>query len=129
MTLSLAGPAADSVLALILNGTAFAGFAGVFVQLHDGPPGAAGTANLAGETVRQAAGSFIRSSPGVWTNAAIIVWNGVPTTETYADCTLWSAASGGTFIASGTVTSVAVLAGGTFQIAPGGLSVSLPVAS
>ena len=42
---------------------------------------------------------------------------------------LWSAASGGGFIASGSITAGAILAGQNFQIPAGGMSVSLPVAS
>jgi hypothetical protein len=43
--------------------------------------------------------------------------------------TLWSASSGGTFIASGAVTAGAILAGQNFTIPASGLSVTLPVAS
>jgi hypothetical protein len=120
---------ANEVLALLLNGTAFAGFSATYVQLHTGAPGAAGTANVAGNNVRQPAGTFQTPLSGVTSNVAAITWTAVPTSETYSHASLWSAASGGTFIASGSVTAAAVTAGQNFAIAAGGLAVSLPVAS
>jgi hypothetical protein len=122
------GPA-NSVLALLFNGTAFAGFATPFAQLHVGSPGAAGTTNPAGNTVRQATGAIATPVGGSATNVAAINWTSVSTSETYSHVSIWSAASGGTFIASGTITAAAVVAGNNFQIAIGGMTVSIPVAS
>ena len=51
------------------------------------------------------------------------------TSETYTHVSLWSAATSGTFIASGSITAAAITAGQNFTIAAGGLAVSLPVAS
>jgi hypothetical protein len=119
---------ANSVLGLLLNGSAFGGFAATYAQLHTGAPGAAGTTNIAGNNVRQAAGTFTGSG-GSMTNSAAINWTSVSTSETYNHVSLWSASSGGTFIASGSITAGAILAGQNFQIPASGMSVTLPVAS
>jgi hypothetical protein len=120
---------ANSTLGLLLNGTGFAGFAGVYVQLHTGAPGSVGTANVAGNTVRQAAGVMATPSGGSTTNSTAINWTSVSTSETYSKVSLWSAPSGGTFIASGSITAAAIVAGQNFQIPAGGIVVSLPVAA
>jgi hypothetical protein len=120
---------ANAVLGLLLNGTAFAGYSVVYAQLHVGAPGPSGTANVAGNNVRQSAGAFAAPSGGATTNSSPINWTSVSTSETYSHVSLWSAASGGTFVASGSITAGAILAGQNFQIPAGGMSVSLPVAS
>jgi hypothetical protein len=120
---------ANSVLALLLNGTSFAGFSATYVQLHTGAPGSAGTANIAGNNTRQAAGAFAAPSGGSTTNSAAVNWTSVPNNETYTHVSLWSASTSGTFIASGSITAGAILSGQNFQIPSGGMSVSLPVAS
>jgi hypothetical protein len=126
---NVASGVANSILAALVNGTSFAGFATPYVQLHTGAPGAAGTSNIAGNNVRQPAGSFAAPSAGSTSNSAAINWTSVSTSETYSHVSLWSAASGGTFIASGSITAGAVLSGQNFQIAANGISVSIPVAS
>jgi hypothetical protein len=120
---------ANSILALILNGTAFAGFSTPYVQLHTGAPGAAGTANVAGNNTRVASGAFAAPAGGSTTNSAAINWTSVSTSETYSHVSLWSAVSGGTFICSGSIAASAITAGQNFQIAAGAMTVSLPVAS
>jgi hypothetical protein len=120
---------ANSVLGLLLNGTGFAGFSPVYVKLHVGPPGAAGTSNPAGNTTRQSAGAFATPAGGSTTNTAAVNWTSVSTSETYSHVSLWDSPTTGTFIASGSITASAILAGQNFQIPAGGMSVSLPVAS
>jgi hypothetical protein len=120
---------ANSILGLILNGSAFAGFAATYAQLHVGAPGSAGTSNIAGNIVRQAAGAFAAPAGGTTSNSGAINWTSVSTSETYSHVTLWSASSGGTFVASGSITAGAILVGQNFTIPAGGLSVTLPVAS
>ena len=120
---------ANSVLNALVNGVSFAGFSATYALLHVGAPGAAGTSNIAGKNVRQAAGAFATPSGGTTSNSGAITWSSVSTAETYSHVTLWSASSGGTFIASGSITAGAILVGQTFTIPAGGLSVTLPVAS
>lgn len=99
-----------------------------WVQLHTGAPGASGTANVAGNTVRMQA-TWNSAASGSATNNGDIVWTSVSTSETYADATLWSASTGGTFGGSGTVTSSAITSTNNFKIASGGLSVSYTLAT
>ena len=120
----------DNFLAQFLNGTASTiVLGGLYCELHIGAPGAAGTANPALNTTREAAGTFTAPSGGSASNTAAITWTSVPDTETYTDVALWTAATGGTFVASGTITGGAVQAGNTFTIPIGDLVVSMPVAS
>jgi hypothetical protein len=121
--------AANSVLALLLNGTAFSGFATPYVQLHTGAPGAAGTTSIAGNNTRQPTGAFATPSGGSTTNNAAINWTSVSTSETYSHVSLWSASTAGTFICSGAISASAITAGQNFQIPAAGMTVSLPVAS
>jgi hypothetical protein len=119
----------NALLASILNGTAFTTYSNPYVQLHTGNPGAAGTSNIAGESTReQMTGTFVVSA-GASTNPAAVNWTSVSTAETYTDVSLWSLATGGTFLGSGTITANAVSVGDNFQIPIGDLSISMPTAS
>lgn len=119
----------NALLASILNGTAFTTYTNPYVQLHTGDPGAAGTANVAGESTReQALGTFVVSG-GSTTNPDAVNWTSVTTAETYSYVTLWSASTGGTFLASGTITANAVAVGDNFSIPIGDMTISMPTAS
>ena len=119
----------NAFLASILNGTAFTTYTNPWVQLHVGEPGPAGTSNPAGETVRQqATGTFVISG-GSTTNPVALNWTSVSTAETYTFISLWSASSGGTFLASGVITANAVLIGDNFSVPIGDAAISMPVAS
>ena len=120
---------ANSILSALVNGGSFIGFSPVYAKLHTGPPGAAGTSNPAGNTVRQSCGTFAAPAGGATSNSAAVTWTSVSTAETYSHVSLWDAASGGTFIASGSITAGPILVGQNFTIPAGGMSVSLPVAS
>lgn len=119
----------NALLASILNGTAFTTYTNPYVQLHTGAPGSAGTSNVAGESTReQAAGTFIISG-GSTTNPDAVNWTSVSTAETYTNVSLWSLATGGTFLASGTITANAVEVGDNFSIPIGDMTISMPTAS
>lgn len=125
---------ANAILASTLNDTAFTSFTfgPVFVQLHTGAPGAAGTTNVAGNSTRVTCGSnpgFTSPSAGATANSNALNWTSVSTTETYTHITMWSASSGGTFLYSGAITASGVTVGDNFQIAAGGISISQTVAS
>ena len=104
-----------------------------WIQLHTGAPGAAGTANVAGNATRKdASAAFAPASGGVATSDVTLSWTDpeVDTSEDYTHCTFWSASTAGTFGFSGTVTANAVDASGdTFSIPVGSLTVTLTVAS
>lgn len=128
---STLGPSAATnadFLGIILNGAADVGPHGpLFIQLHLGNPGAAGTSNPAANTTRQPAGTWTGSG-GTWHNAAAIAWT-VTAAETYTNMSLWTAATGGTFVGSGTISGGTVTNPSTFTIAIGGATASCPPAS
>lgn len=68
----------------------------LFVKLHKGIPGTAGTENEAGETTRKEAGTM--SGTTTLKNAAAIKWTAVSTAETYKYVSFWTAVTAGTFI-------------------------------
>jgi len=104
-----AGLHAVNVANKILNvyrNTAFAAIATVYVQLHTGDPGAAGTTAVSvGDATRKqaswnaaAGGSMaLSSSPANWTNGG--------TSETINYISLWDQSSSGNFLQSASVGS------------------------
>lgn len=97
----------------------------VFVKLHTGDPGAAGTSNAATETTRKAA-SFAAASAGVANTDADMAWTSVAGTETYSHVSLWDDVSAGNFLGSDSLdTQRAVTAGDNFTLAAGNVSVTL----
>jgi len=118
---------AASILDAIGNATAFS-FSAVWIKLHVGDPGAAGTANPAGHTTRMQA-SFGNASGGAISNDAALVWTSVSTAEDYTHFSAWTASTAGTFEFSGLITANAVLVGDTFTIPVGDLDLTLAVAA
>lgn len=104
--------------------------ANVYVKLHLGDPGAAGTSNPAVNTTR-AAVQFAAAAGGVKTSNTDASWTSVSTSETYTHFSLWSTVgpAGGTFLYSGTITGGAVVAGNDAKIASGSLAVNVTPAS
>lgn len=132
MAVGLASAFSNSILDAIGNNTDPANLpiASVFVKLHVGDPGAAGTANPATNTTRKSV-SFGAASGGVMSNDADIAWTAgeVTGSEDYTHWSLWTASSGGTFIGSGPITANAVVAGDTFTIPTGDLDLSFNTAA
>lgn len=105
--------------------TTYTANSAVYVQLHTGDPGVAGTSNVATETTRKEA-TFGAASSGALTNDADIEWTGVSTTETYSHIAAFTASSGGTFLGSDDLSSTAaVTAGDTFRIPAGDLDIAI----
>lgn len=100
----------------------------VWVQLHVGDPGAAGTANPATETARRQV-SFAAASGASLVSDADVSWVNISGGQDAEFFSAWSAATTGNFLFSGTIVSDAYTAGDTFTIPSGSLSVSLAVAS
>jgi hypothetical protein len=109
------------------NNTSFA-VASVYVKLHVGDPGAAGTANAATETTRKEA-SFAAASSGSLASDAALTWTNIAGSQDATHFTAWDNISAGNFLFSGTITANAYTAGDTFTIASGSLTVSLTLAS
>jgi hypothetical protein len=121
MALGLSTAAANSLLDSL-------GSSYTWVKLHVGDPGAAATANAAGNTTRQQA-TWGSASGGLKSNTNAITWTGVSTSEDYTHFSVWSASTAGNFGFSGSVTANAVTSGDSFTIAIGDLDVSLAVAA
>lgn len=96
-----------------------------YIKLHIGDPGEAGTANAAAETTRKAITSAATAN-GVFTSTNALTWTSVSTSETYSYVSLWDAVTAGNCLWSGALTtSRAVIAGDSFEIAIGSLTVTL----
>ena len=100
----------------------------VYVKLHTGDPGAAGTANPATETTRKSV-SFAAASAGSLASDAAVTWTNIAGSEDATHFTAWDNLSAGNFLFSGTITANPYTAGDTFTIASGALTVSLTLAS
>jgi hypothetical protein len=118
---------ANSWLDALGNNTSYA-VTQVYVKLHVGDPGANGTSNAATETTRKAA-SFAAASSGSLASDAAITWTNIAGSQDATHFTCWDNPSAGNFLFSGTVTANAYVAGDTFTISSGSLTVSLTVAS
>jgi hypothetical protein len=114
----------DKVMDCLFNATTFTGITDVYVKLHTGDPGDAGTSNAAGETTRKIA-TFGASSGGAVSNDAALTWTNVSTSEDYTHFSLWDNVSAGNCLGTGTITANAVTAGDTFTIAIGDLDYSV----
>jgi hypothetical protein len=88
----------------------------VYLKLHTGDPGEAGTSNAATETTRKSV-AFSAASSGSISSSATVEWTNVSTTETYSHWSLWDNSTAGNCLWSGALSSsAAVTAGDTFQI-------------
>ena|SRR5688500_17863187 len=98
----------------------------VWVQLHLGDPGSAGTSNPAGETDR-VQGTFGAAASGrAISNTVAIEWTNVSNTETYTWVSLWDASVAGNFLGRDDLSSpAAVTAGDTFRLPIGDLDLSI----
>lgn len=111
-------------------GTTFTAPATLFVQLHTGDPGAAGTANVSvGSTTRNAITQGAAASGSQANSAAPAAWTNGGTSETLTHISVWSASTAGTFFYSVALTaSQAWASGNTFTLTS--LSISLtPIAA
>lgn len=117
----IANAGANAALDNAISGT-------VWVQLHTGHPGAAGTTSIATNSTRKSC-TFAAAAGGVKATNSDLLWSSVPATETYAYFTLWSASTGGTFLWSGSISGGGVTLGQDFDVASGQLSVSFAEAA
>jgi hypothetical protein len=88
----------------------------VYVKLHTGDAGEAGTTNAATETTRKVA-AWATAASGSIATSATLEWTNVAATETYSHWSMWDASTGGNCLWTGALSSsAAVTAGDTFQI-------------
>ncbi len=122
---------ANNLLAILTSGTAFPSPpATVYMQLHTGQPGAAGTANISAGSATRVAAAFGTPSGGTASQSGTAPsWTNGGTSETLAYVSLWSAATGGTFYWSFALTSSqSWVAGNTFTMTSYSLGFS-PIAA
>lgn len=98
----------------------------VWVKLHLGDPGAAGTTNPAAETTRKQGTFGAAASGGAISNTAAIEWTALPAAETFTHVSFWSASTAGTFLGSDDLSSpAAVVINDVFRIPIGDLDLSV----
>lgn len=111
----------------VLRGTTYTGLAGLFVKLHTGDPGSAGTANASAVTTRNAL-SLNAASGGSATLSSLGSYS-MTSTETISDVSLWDNATAGSFVVSGQLSaSKAVNNGDTLSFTTFTLSIT-PIAA
>lgn len=118
---------ADKWLDALGNASSFS-VTTVYIKLHVGDPGAAGTSNAATETTRKSV-SFGAASGGLMSNDADITWTNISGSQDATHFTLWDDPTAGNFLGSGTITANAYTAGDTYTIPTGDLDLSLTIAS
>lgn len=127
MTLGLSPTTASAIFLAMLQGTSFA-YGAVWAQEHDDDPGADGSANVTGGSVRVDVSACFGSSPDTSTPGVVTILNDEPlgpfssTSTIYLS--LWSAEGGGTFICSGEA-----IIGADLTVAIGDCSLQFPVAA
>jgi phage gp29-like protein len=127
MATGLSSYLATALMDAVGNATAYSA-SSVYIKLHVGDPGAAGTANPATELTRKAV-SFGPANAGLLTSDADITWVNIAGSQDSTFFTAWDNLSAGNFLFSGTITGNPYTAGDTYTIASGSLSASLVVAS
>lgn len=103
LDLTISGDLSDTAAAAILNAiarnTSYSN-AAMYVQLHTGAPGSAGTSNVAGNSTRQAITFGTAAASRAISNTAAPAWTAVGTAETYTYASVWSASTAGTYLGS-----------------------------
>lgn len=133
MAVGLSATVANDFLEWIANASAVAAApANIWIQLHTGDPGAAGTANVAGNATRKDLTAAMGTvSGGAVSNTSAITWTAgeVDTSEDYTHWSIFDASTAGTFICSGLMTANAVTVGDEFTIPIGDLDLTLSTAA
>ena len=89
----------------MLRGVAFAAPAGLYMKLHTGDPGAAGTANASGTTTRMAI-TLSAASGGSISMSGTLSWTSwAAGTETISHVSLWDNVSAGIVLWTGALAS------------------------
>lgn len=114
MSEGLAASRANSILNVLRN-TTYTGIAAVYVKLHTGDPGSAGTANASAVTTRNQV-TWNAASGGSMTLNTLSDW-AMTASETINYITLWTDPTAGTFLESWQLDSgVPVVNGSTFSL-------------
>lgn len=125
MTPGISSTVSNNILNALNDAGSWTAPTEVWIKLHLGDPGAAGSSNAASNTTRQSA-VFGSASAGSATTTNTISWTSVSATESYSHISAWDASTGGAFLWSDALDATRGLtAGDTFTINAGDLDVSL----
>lgn len=98
----------------------------VWVKLHLGSPGTAGTTNPAAETTRKQATFGSAPSAGTISNTVAIEWTSYPANETVTHASFWDASTGGNFLGSDDLPTAKVMSiGDTLRIPVGDFDLAI----
>jgi hypothetical protein len=113
----------------IFTGTAPTTYTTLYVQLHTADPGTAGTTSISVGSTTRVAVTFGTAASGTTTmTTSNPQWTNGGTSETITAISIWSAATSGTYVSSGSLTSSQAWASGNI-IQLSSLSISIPTAS
>ena len=129
MALGLAPATANAILDGLCRSVAWTDPAAVWIKLHVGDPGSAGTSNPASNTTRKQATFGTGAAGGAISNTAAVDWTSVPAAEDYTHFSAWDAETVGAFTFSGTITANAVGVGDNFSIPIGDCDVTVSTAA
>jgi hypothetical protein len=129
MALGLAPTVANGFLNALCRATNYTAPVAIFIQLHIGDPGAAGTSNTATETSRKAITFGSAASGGSISNTAAVTWTGIAGSQDASHYSLWDASTSGNFLGSGLITANAYTAGDTYNMAIGAIVLNFGVAA
>ena len=117
------------LLNVVFNATAYAGQSTLYVQLHTGDPGEAGTSNVASEPTRKSVtfGNATGTAPTQVANDSAPSWTNYPgsVTENVNYVSLWDAVTAGNCVCSGAIGTNNVNPGDTVTFPIGTLIVTL----
>lgn len=130
MGVGLAPAVANALLDALGNAVNYTAPLAVWIKLHIGDPGAAGTANPAVNTTRKQA-SFAVAAANLLTTDTDLTWIGSEVTgsEDYSHYSAWTLVTAGVFLWSGVITANAVVTADQFKILAGDLDCSFIVAT
>lgn len=116
----------NKMLDALAGRTTYTANAAVWVKLHTGDPGAAGTNNAAGETTRKQVTFGSAASAGAIPSTAQVQWTGMSTAETITWVSFWTASTGGTFLANDDLPAAKTVGvGDSLTIASGDISLTV----
>lgn len=116
--------AEPKVLDVLFNNTAFGAVTNVYMKLHIGDPGDAGTANAATETLRKEV-TFGAASGGTISNDAQVQWTNITGSQDATHFSLWDNLTAGNCLWTGTITANAYTAGDTLTFAIGDIDLTI----
>jgi predicted RecA/RadA family phage recombinase len=122
---ALADATKNSILDAYARNVSYAN-AAVWVKLHTGDPGSAGTLLAAAETTRKQATFGAGAASGLISNTVALTWTAVAGSEIYTHVSFWTASTAGTYTGSAQLVAArAVTAGDAFTIAVGDMDLAI----